>query len=105
MEQTIKSSNESVIGSQCMRQPITYNSRLESYSKEQKKEKEDSNNIIKEKSDSNEQFIMNNTEFKNCKTPEESIKVLTNFMQEGCDDFKNRTGRNPSISEIRAMYG
>jgi hypothetical protein len=127
MEQINKSSNECVIGVQCMRQTINDNRIYESYTKEQKKEKdtediqqshyttpccfssekekEEPNNIIKEKSDSNAPFIMNNKELKNCKTSEETIKVLTNFMQEGFDDFKNRTGRNPSYSEMRAMYG
>lgn len=107
MEKTNKSSNQNVIGSQCSRPILLTSQNINSYTKEKTiiLEKEDPNKIIQEKSDSNVPFLENNKELKNCKTIEDTTKVLVGFMQEGFNDFENRTGRKPTYSEMRAMYG
>jgi hypothetical protein len=66
---------------------------------------EDPNKVIQEKSDSNVPFIQNSKELASCKTADQTIKVLTGFMQSGFDDFEKRTGRRPTYSEMREMYG
>jgi len=63
------------------------------------------NKIIKEKSDSNLPFIKNSKELASCKTVEQTINVLTGFMQSGLNDFEKKTGRRPTYSEMREMYG
>ena len=66
---------------------------------------EDPNKVIQEKSDSNIPFIMNSKELESCQTAEQTINVLKEFMSAGFDDFEKRTGRKPTYSEMRQMYG
>ena len=36
---------------------------------------------------------------------EPALEVLVNIMQKGADEFKEKTGRNMTYSEMRQMYG
>jgi len=62
------------------------------------------NKIMQEKSDSNISLI-NSQELKSSKNIDQTIKILTGFMQSGFDDFEQRTGRTPTYREMREMYG
>jgi hypothetical protein len=39
------------------------------------------------------------------KTPEEVLEKLTNIIQSGSDEFKEKTGRSMTYSEMREMFG
>ena len=93
MEQPTKSqtqNSEPVIGAQCSR-PLVQS--WESYTKEQACGRDPLvNAIIQEKSDSNIPFIQNSKELASCKSTDQTIKVLTGFMQSGFDDFEKIYG-------------
>ena len=39
------------------------------------------------------------------KTPEKVLEKLTNIIQSGSDEFKEKTGRSMTYSEMREMFG